>query len=359
MNGVVTVTSFDTGKVLDFECLSKFCSGCVNKVNTQNPENMSKHKKVCKANYTGSSGGMEVVGATAVCGRSQNKLGIRYKEYLGDGDSKGFTAVLESKPYGDNVQITKLECVGHVQKRMGTRLRKLKQNFKKKPLSDGKVLGGRGRLTSSEIDQLQTYYGKAIRNNLANVKDMKKAIWATYFHRMSTDDKPMHSLCPTGDNTWCKFNKSKQDGSVYKHNNPLPQPVCDVIKPIYRDLTNEDLLKRCLHGKTQNPNESFNSTIWQRLPKTVFVGLHTLKLGVSDSVICFNEGAIGKVNVLQRLMIKPGKFSILGLKRIDAERIRKADKETKEENKKKRVNRRLLKRKREDNDDESYCPGGF
>lgn len=27
MNGVVTVTSFDTGKVMDFECLSKFCVG--------------------------------------------------------------------------------------------------------------------------------------------------------------------------------------------------------------------------------------------------------------------------------------------------------------------------------------------
>lgn len=33
-NGVVTVTSFDTGKVLDFECFSKCCIVCYrNKIN--------------------------------------------------------------------------------------------------------------------------------------------------------------------------------------------------------------------------------------------------------------------------------------------------------------------------------------
>lgn len=71
------------------------------------------------------------------------------------------------------------------------------------------------------------------------------------------------------------------------------------IKPIYEDLTQEKLLERCLHGKTQNPNESFNNCIWKRVPKTDFVSLNTLHLGVLDAVICFNEGSIAKVNVLQ------------------------------------------------------------
>lgn len=80
MNGVVTVTSFNSGKVLDHECLSKFCTGCVglNEVNKNNPNKMKAHKNVCTANYTGSSGGMEVAGATALCGLSLNKLGLRY-----------------------------------------------------------------------------------------------------------------------------------------------------------------------------------------------------------------------------------------------------------------------------------------
>lgn len=74
-----------------------------------------------------------------------------------------------------------------------------------------------------------------------------------------------------------------------------------VIKPIYKGLSDPALLKTCLHGKTQNSNESINSVIWNRLPKTIFVAIQTLKLGVSDAILCFNEGVVGKVNVLERL----------------------------------------------------------
>ncbi|GFV32518.1 hypothetical protein TNCV_1054991 [Trichonephila clavipes] len=37
----------------------------------------------------------------------------------------------------------------------------------------------------------------------------------------------------------------------------------------------EGLIEKCLHGRTQNPNESFNKCIWERIPKTVFVGIET------------------------------------------------------------------------------------
>lgn len=52
-------------------------------------------------------------------------------KYLGDGDSKGFDSVASSnpygdniKPYGDNIKIEKMQCINHVQTRMGTRLRR-------------------------------------------------------------------------------------------------------------------------------------------------------------------------------------------------------------------------------------------
>lgn len=148
----MTVTSFDTGKVLDFDCLSKFCIIWARNQYKNEPEKLEQHKMNCKSNYTGASGGMEVAGAKAICLRSETKLGVRYVKYLGDGDSKGFQSVLEAKPYGDEVVIEKLECVGHIQKRLGTRLRNLKKNMKGVDLSDGKPLGGKGRLTDPEID---------------------------------------------------------------------------------------------------------------------------------------------------------------------------------------------------------------
>ena len=46
---------------------------------------------------------------------------------IGDGDSSSFNKVVQSKPYGETFMINKLECVGHIQKRLGYRLCTLRQ----------------------------------------------------------------------------------------------------------------------------------------------------------------------------------------------------------------------------------------
>ena len=66
----------------------------------------------------------------------------------------------------------KLECIGHVQKRVGSRLRMLKNTNKGVKLSDGKGFGGKGRLTDSKLDILQNNYGLAVRSNLDDVDKM-------------------------------------------------------------------------------------------------------------------------------------------------------------------------------------------
>lgn len=143
LNGIVSVTSVDNGKVVDIEVMSKYCQ-CPDR--TQN-----NHLGSCTANYLGTSGGMEVKGAIEIFKRSLPLYGVKYTEYLGDGDTNAYKSVSESEPYGPHTTISKLECVGHVQKRMGTRLRKLKEKSKKKILSDGKPLTGKNRLTDSAI----------------------------------------------------------------------------------------------------------------------------------------------------------------------------------------------------------------
>ncbi|GFV37817.1 uncharacterized protein TNCV_4409761 [Trichonephila clavipes] len=115
-----------------------------------------------------------------------------------DGDSKTFLSIAEKEPYGDSVPIVKIECAGHVQKQMGNRLRKLKALRGKKKLSDGKTIGGKGRLTDAIISKLTTFYGNAIRANSHNVNEMRQAVWAVWTHTSSTDDEPKHWFCPTG-----------------------------------------------------------------------------------------------------------------------------------------------------------------
>ena len=141
-----------------------------------------KHKDSCTINHNGSAGKMEVDAVVEMFGRSVQKHGVKYEKYIGDGDSKTFKGILDINPYDDDPVVEKKECVGHVQKRMGSRLRKLKK----------KGLGGRGSgtLTDKVVNELSSYYSLAISRHPDSVGDMRNEIWATYYHKSSTDDKP-------------------------------------------------------------------------------------------------------------------------------------------------------------------------
>ncbi|GFY16229.1 uncharacterized protein TNCV_2348741 [Trichonephila clavipes] len=95
LNGVVTVTSIDTGKGIDVDILSKYCA-C---------KNLPFHEKDCKRNYVGSSGAMEIQGASKIFQRSLSLHNARYITYLGDGDCKAFDAVKKKNIYGNEYQL--------------------------------------------------------------------------------------------------------------------------------------------------------------------------------------------------------------------------------------------------------------
>ena len=55
--------------------------------------------------------------------------------------------------FGDDYDVQKEGCVGHVQKRLWTALRQNKRNKKSQKLSNGKGVAGRGHLTEKVIDK--------------------------------------------------------------------------------------------------------------------------------------------------------------------------------------------------------------
>ncbi|KAJ4436553.1 hypothetical protein ANN_16585 [Periplaneta americana] len=57
---------------------------------------------------------------------------------------------------------------------------------------------------------------KAIIDNIPDVNKMKKAIYATLDHAMSTDDKPLHSRCPSGEKSWCFFNRPLRSKKLFE-----------------------------------------------------------------------------------------------------------------------------------------------
>jgi hypothetical protein len=107
LNGIISATSVDRGKVLNIEVMSKFCFICL-----INPT--SQHE--CKKNHEGLSGGMEGAGLLNIFNCFLHIQGICYTKYLRGGDSISYQRVVARKPYDPNVSITKLECEGHVRK---------------------------------------------------------------------------------------------------------------------------------------------------------------------------------------------------------------------------------------------------
>ncbi|GFW98214.1 uncharacterized protein TNCV_331661 [Trichonephila clavipes] len=135
-----------TGKVIDVAVLSSYCKGCEKwrgpKSGHSYEEWELKHQPHCVKNHISSSSKMEVDGMKEIFQRSVPQRNAKYIKYVGYGDTKTFPELQRTAPYS----IEKVECVGHIQKRMGARLRKLKTMNRGKKLSDGKSISGKNRL---------------------------------------------------------------------------------------------------------------------------------------------------------------------------------------------------------------------
>ena len=290
LNGFVTIISKTNGNCIDYRILSKKSKSC----EYWNPHKgfskymMFKDNHVCSINHKGSSGSMEAKSIVECFQFSIEARKLRYVRYIGDDDSSSYPAILAANPYPGQT-VKKGKCVGHVQKRMGTRLRNLKKCTNKNDLEDKKSLGGKGRLTEKEINKIQNYYGIAIRQNIDNLYQMRKNILAVLHHSCVADlSDARHILCPKTKDSWCKYQRLKLQNKDYKEKPGLPNAMKTFIKPIFKDLMSEDLLSKCLHGSTQN-NESLNALVWKRCAKDVFVGINVLNLGCCSAIINFND----------------------------------------------------------------------
>ena len=160
------------------------------------------------------------------------------------------------------------------------------------------------------------------------------------------------------------INKIRQTILVSINPEPgLPDNIIKLVKPIYARLSSEDLLKKCLDGKTQNQNESLNGMIWNRLPKSVFVGADVLEFGAYDAVAHFNIGSKAARKIFNELGLVPGQFFQNGVGQADKRWIMKAEHSKTPAVKKRKKVLRGQKKKREDSTKEkegiTYKAGAF
>ena len=364
--GIVFIIAHETGKVLDYHMMAKECAGCrrwegKDQSSQEYADWKAKHK--CTANFDGSSCSMEPRGTLVLFERSLQH-GMRYKYLISDGDSKSHNLIVEQQPYGEEHQVEKMDCIGHVQKRVGTALRELKKRHSGQKLSDGKTISGQGRLTDSLIDSLQYFYGLAIRKSVGNVDNMVKSVQATLSHLSSTDDNPQHHLCPEGPDSWCKFQKALAKKEPYTHEHPpIPEAIVQLLKPVYARLGARGLLEKCVNGYTQNANESLHSVVWKHCPKVLHTGKAAVETACALAVCSWNDGVSSFSAIAQNLQVPLGSFAKAHLETKDIARVKKARYKATEASKqlrrKARRRRKGLLDKQQSSEGVMYAAGAF
>ncbi|GFX34916.1 uncharacterized protein TNCV_2328561 [Trichonephila clavipes] len=100
---------------IDAEVMSSFCKGCDSWKRRKGSPAYKKwkilHVKECLKNHNGSAGMMETVGMvlyiSAFIKSSFCEIYILHRY----GDSKTFSSITASNPYGEDITVTKIECV--------------------------------------------------------------------------------------------------------------------------------------------------------------------------------------------------------------------------------------------------------
>lgn len=56
------------------------------------------------------------------------------------------------------------------------------------------------------------YYELAVSRNPNSVEDMRNSVWASFYHKISSDDRPQYTSCPAGSESWWKYPVAEEGG---------------------------------------------------------------------------------------------------------------------------------------------------
>lgn len=81
---------------------------------------------------------MEVDAVIVMFQRSEALYGLKYANYIGDGDSKIPKGTLDVKPY-QNLKVSKKDCIDHVKEKNEHPVEKLEKKKTKNPRGKGRL----------------------------------------------------------------------------------------------------------------------------------------------------------------------------------------------------------------------------
>ncbi|XP_044575161.1 uncharacterized protein LOC123258969 [Cotesia glomerata] len=149
------------------------------------------------------------------------------------------------------------------------------------------------------------------------------------FTNIENDLQDTTDVSVSGDGTWKKHEYT-----------PLPDEVLIAMKPIYDDLSKDELLERCVGGFTQNNNESFNQLIWKITPKILPAGSKIVNIAALVAACIFNEGTSALLLIMHGMDLKLGRNSHEYARISDENRVCAAEKKSASETREARIRHR-------------------
>ncbi|XP_066591618.1 uncharacterized protein [Prorops nasuta] len=163
-----------------------------------------------------------------------------------------------------------------------------------------------------------------------------------YFRRYSTKRSGASSKCQCSVRLKLTRSSPRHRLASFKHSARLiDEKVEEHIRPIYEELSNDDLMTRCLGGHTQNSNESFNSTVWHITPKHLNSGKKIVEIAAYMAAGMFNGGYSAVLHTMQLLNLKIGQQCKMFADNVDIQRIERERRRSSLSNKEARTARRL------------------
>ena len=253
---------------------------------------LERHKPNCNRNYAGSSQAMEPEAAQRIWGRSLESNRLVYSVFIGDGDSEAFQLVTSLNPYL-LVKVRKEECLTHVAKRLKKSLKEIKNNTKTKTYIQHK-------LPEWKADYIASNYSTVILHNRGNTPDkLSRALRLLLDHAAGN-----HSGCPTGDNSWCRWNKPSSS-TTPATSTTLTTIDIQKVQEAFSTYATTEFCSHLTLGLTQNANESLHNMIWCLCPKNKYVSPQSIRISTAIAVLTFNEGELSLFGIMYDLGLAP------------------------------------------------------
>ena len=272
-----------TGKVLSYSTRCKMCRSCAaNKVTGKE----TKHD--CRKNHSGSSKSMERDVACELWTKAPQS-GIKYSVYVGDDDSTTLADINKKVPYG----VQKWSDIVHAKRSLNSRLYNLKDRFKGSNCS---------ALSPKVINYLTKCFSYCVTQNAGDSKSLKQGLQCIIPHAFGE-----HTSCNV---SWCGY---KQNPTAYKHTD-LPnckdlhgEALKKVLTELFSEYSTDIVVNKLAPCANSQRNESLNSTIGTKNPKTRYYGgSESNDFRVACGVAQTNIGYSYTAKALEHLNIEPG-----------------------------------------------------